>query len=63
MSAGVYYCGPVEMSHKDFCLYILIFLMTDWPGGSYLVMDSTPIVPDGIRLLAIGYKYNYSKIL
>ena len=32
-------------------------------GGSYLVMKSTPRVPGGRPLLAIGYKYNYRKVL
>ena len=37
--------------------------MKYWPGGSYLVMKSTPRVPDGIPLLGIGCKYNYVKVL
>ena len=37
--------------------------MKDWPGGSYLVMKFNPRVPGGIPLLAIGYKYNYRKVL
>ena len=37
--------------------------MKDWPEGSYLVMKSTPIVPGGRPLLAIGYKYNSIKVL
>ena len=49
--------------HKGFCLATLEKLMKDWPVGSYLVMTSTPIFPDEIPLLAIGYKYNYRKIL
>ena len=53
MAAGVDYCGPVNTSYKDFCLATLEKLMKDWPGGSYLVMKSTPIVPCGRPLLAI----------
>ena len=51
------------MIHKGFCLATLENLMKDWPGGSYLVMKSIPIVPGGRPLLAIGYKYNSRKFL
>ena len=34
-----------------------------WPGGSYLVIKSTPRSPIGVPLLSIGYKYNYRKVL
>ena len=37
--------------------------MKDWLGGSYLVLKSTPRVTCDIPLMAIGYKYNYRKIL
>ena len=63
MAAGVYYCGPVKMSHKGFCLATLENLMNDSPGSSYLVMKSTPIVTGDIPLLDIGYKYYYRKFL
>ena len=33
------------------------------PVGSYLVMKSTPWVPGDRTFMAIGYKYNYWKIL
>ena len=33
------------------------------PGGSYIVMKSTPRVYDGRPLLNIGYKYNSNKVL
>ena len=57
------YCGPVKTSHKVFCLSKLEFFMKDWPGGSYLVMKSTPRVSGHIPLMEIGYKYNYRKVL
>ena len=63
MAAGVDYCGPVKTTQKGSCLATLEKLMKDWSGGSYLVMKSTPIFPGGITLLAIGYKYNYWKVL
>ena len=62
-AAGVDYCGPVKMSHKGFCLATLEKLTKDWSGGSYLVLKSTPRFPGEIPLLAIGYKYNYRKVL
>ena len=37
--------------------------MKDWPGGSYLVMRSTPRVSGGRPLMEIGYKYNYRKVI
>ena len=37
--------------------------MKDYPGGSYLVLKSTPRVPGESPLLAIGYKYNSRKVL
>ena len=61
--AGVDYCGPVKTSHKVFCLATLEKLMKYLPGGSYLVFNSTPRFPGERLLLAIGYKYNYSKVL
>ena len=62
-AAGVNYCGPVKTSHKGFCLATLEKLMKDWPGGSYLVLKSTPRFPGESPLLAIGYKYNSRKVL
>ena len=53
-AAGANYCGPARTSHKGFCLDTLEKLMKDWPGGSYLVMNSTPLFPGGRPLLAIG---------
>ena len=53
MAEGVDYCGPVNTSHKGFCLATLENLMKYWPGGSYLVMNITPRVPDGRPLLDI----------
>ena len=63
MSAGVEYCRPVKTIHKGLCIAMLEKLMKDWPGGSYLVMKSTPRVPGEGPLLVIGYNYNYIKVL
>ena len=62
-AAGVDYCGPVKTSHKGFYLSKLEKLMKYWPGGSYLVLKSSPRFPGEILLLAIGYKYSYRKVL
>ena len=56
MAEGVNYCGPLKTRHKGYCIATLEKLMKDWPGGSYLVMKSNPIVPGGITLMAMGYK-------
>ena len=62
-AAGVNYCGPAKTSHKGFCLATLEKLMKYWPGGSYLVLKSTPRFTGESPLLAIGYKYNSRKVL
>ena len=63
MDGEVNYCGPVKTINKGFCLATLENLMKDWLGGSYLVMKITPRVTGGIKLLAIGYKYNSRKVI
>ena len=41
---GVYYCGLVKISHKE-CFRAMVEKSTkEWPGGSYLIMKSNPIV-------------------
>ena len=55
--------GQQRRSTKGFCLTTLENLTKYWPGGSYLVMKSTPRVPGGRPLLDIGYKYNFRKVL
>ena len=47
------YFGPVKTSHTGFCLSTLQILIEYLSGGSYLVMNSTPIFYGGITLLAI----------
>ena len=37
--------------------------MKECLGGYHLVMKSTPSVPGDRPLMAIGYKYNYRKVL
>ena len=62
-ATGVNYCGLAKTSHKGFYLAMLEKLIKDWPGGSYLVMKSTPRFIGERPLLAIGYKYNSRKVL
>ena len=50
----LFYCGKVKMIHKVFCLATLEHFMKEWPGGSYIVMKSTPIVPVDRPLMEIG---------
>ena len=63
MAMRVDFCGQVKTSHKGFCLDILENLMKYWPGGSYLVMNSTTRFPVVRPLMGIRYKYNYRKVL
>ena len=62
-AAGVDYWRPVKTSHKGFYLATLEKLMEYWPGGSYIVLKSTPRLTGKIPLLAIGYKYNSRKVI
>ena len=56
MAAGVDYCGTAKTSHKGLCIATLENLMKDFPGVSYLVINSTPRVTGGRSILAIGYR-------
>ena len=38
-------------------------LTKDWPGGSYLLLWSKPMVPGYSPLIDVGYKYNAQKSL
>ena len=51
------------MSHKGFCLATLETFISEWPGGSYLIMNSNSIVTVDRQIMAIGYKYNSRKVL
>ena len=56
MAVGVNYFGTEKMSHKVFFLARLEILMKYCPGGSYLVMKSTPRFTGERLILAIRYK-------
>ena len=53
----------MKTSHKVFCLATSEKLVKDWSVGSYFVLKINTIFTGDIQLVAIGYKYNYSKIL
>ena len=53
----------VKKKTKGFCKETIEKLTKDWPGGSYLVLRSKPMVPGDRPIIAIGYKYNARKVL
>lgn len=55
------FVGPVKTSHALFPKEQLEKQLKDWPGGTHLVLEGNS--PNGNALLAIGYKYNASKVL
>ena len=55
--------GMVKTNTKGFCKETIEKLTKNWPGGSYLVLRSKPMVPGDRPLIAIGYKYNARKFL
>ena len=63
MELGAELIGMVKTNTKGFCKEIIEKLTKIWPGGSYLVLRSKPMVPGGRPCIAIGYKYNARKVL
>ena len=63
MELGDELIGMVKTNTKGFCKETIEKLTKNWPGGSYLVLRSKPMVPGGRTLIAIGYKYNARKVL
>ena len=63
MKIGAELIGMVKTNTKGFCKDTIEKLTKKWPGGSYLVLRSKPMVPGGRLLIAIGYKYNVRKVL
>ena len=63
MDVGAKFIGMVKTNNKGFCKETIEKLTTDWPGGSYLVLSSKPMVPGGRPLMDIGYKYNAQEVL
>ena len=63
MELGAELIGMVKTNTKGFCKETIEKLTENWPGGSYLVLRSKPMLPGGRPLIAIGYKYNARKVL
>ena len=63
MELGAEFIGMVKTNTKGFCKETIEKLTKDWPGGSYPVLRSKPMVPGDRTLIAIGYKYNAWKVL
>ena len=63
MELSVEVIGMVKTNTKVFCKDTIEKLTKNWPGGSYLVLRSKPMVPGGRPLISIGYKYNARKDL
>ena len=53
----------VKTNTKVFCKATIEGLTQNWPGGSYIVLRSKPMLPGERPLLAISYKYNSWKVL
>ena len=58
---GHSYFGALKTSTKFTPFEELTTKMSDWPSGSYLVLECT--TPKGHDLICIGYKYSASKVL
>ena len=63
MEVGAGLIGMVKKNTKKFCKNTIEKLTNYWPGGSYLVLGSKPMVPRDRTHIAIGYKYNVWKFL
>ena len=63
MELGAELIGMVKTNTTGLCKEKIEKLTKNWPGGSYLVLRSKPMVPGGRPLIAIGYKYNARKVL
>ena len=55
--------GIEKTNNKELCNHTIENLTKDWPGGSYLVLKSKPMVPRGRPLIDIGYKYIVWKVI
>ena len=54
MEVGADLIGMVKKNTKGFCKETIEKLTDDWPGGSYLVLRSKPMVPGYRPLITIG---------
>ena len=63
MELGAELIGMVKTNTKGVCKEKIEKLTKNWPGGSYLVLRSKPMVPGGRPLIAVSYKYNVQKVI
>ena len=60
---GIDYSGPVKTRHKILFLSTKEKLMKQWPSGSHVVMNGSPIVTVDRTLMSIRYRYRYQKVI
>jgi hypothetical protein len=58
---GHEWIGIVKTSHSLFPKKEIKAKLQTWPGGMNLAMEATTV--NGVKLIAVGYKYNSSKVL
>ena len=63
IDVGADLIGVVKTNTKGFFKDTIDNLTNNWPGGSYLVLRSKPIVHGGMPLIGIVYNYNTHKFL
>ena len=63
MYVGKYMIGMVKANIKVFCKDTIENITNNCLGVSYLMLRSKPIVPRGMLMIDIGYKYNYHKVI
>ena len=59
---GNHACMIVKTGHARSPKKYLEEKMKDWPGGTWITMEGTP-VKEGVPLVCIGYKYNKKTVL
>ena len=59
--SGHEWIGVVKTSHSLFPKQVLEDKLKTWPGGMNLTLEAT--TSKGVKLIAVGYKYNSSKVL
>ena len=63
MDVGTNMFGMVTTNKKVFSKETIENITKDWPGFSYLLLRSNPLVPRSKPLIVIGYNYNVHKVL
>ena len=55
---GCHFIGHIKTAHKFYPKEWLEKTMSNWPGGSHLVLEMMP----QRDIIAVGYKYNSKKV-